>query len=340
MHEYVEKIRRIAADMGEVRIMEVCGGHTNTIMRCGLREALPPNIRLISGPGCPVCVTSQRDIDGIIALALQGVKIATYGDMTHVPGTAMSLADARAAGADVKTIYSVDQIIAERDRVFFGVGFETTTPMTAKLLSAGVTVFSAHKLIPPAMRALVSEMRIDGFIDPGHVSTIIGSAVWGTLDIPVPQVISGFTPEGLLRALCTLLTLIKKNEVKVVNEYPEVVFPQGNRRARELIQQTMEPCDSEWRGMGVIPRSGLEPRDPSLNARIVYRDILKNVESRENGACRCGEIVRGLIEPQECKLFGTVCTPERPQGACMVSESEGACAIAYKYGRSLSQTAA
>ncbi len=337
-HALLEEIELVARDMGEVRLMEVCGGHTNTVMRYGLREVLPKNIKLISGPGCPVCVTSQRDIDSMVELALSGVPVATYGDMINVPGTKMSLADAVNRGADVRMVYSIDQIIDEKDRVFFAVGFETTTPMTAKLLAAGIKVFCAHKVMPPAMRVLTSEMRLDGFIDPGHVSTIIGSDIWGKMDIPLPQVISGFKPDQLLHAILLLLQMIKKKEVKIINDYPEVVFPKGNTIAQSLIEQTLKPADAEWRGIGTIPLSGLVPRDESLDARLIYADLFKNIESKENPQCRCGEIVRGLVEPKDCPLFGVVCTPQNPQGACMVSESEGACAIAYKYGKSLAET--
>jgi hydrogenase expression/formation protein HypD len=334
----IADIHALAKTMGDVRLMEVCGGHTNTIMRYGLRDILPANIKLVSGPGCPVCVTSQHDIDSMVELALSGVKVATYGDMINVPGTKMSLVDAQNLGADVRMVYSIDQIIHEKDRVFFAVGFETTTPMTAKLLEAGITVFGAHKVMPPAMRALTREMKLDGFIDPGHVSTIIGSDVWGEMDIPLPQVISGFKPDQLLHAIFLLLQMIKNKEVHIVNDYPEVVFPKGNMIARALIAKTLKSADAEWRGIGVIPNSGLVPIDPSLDARIIYAELFKNIVSVEEKDCRCGEIVRGMVEPKDCKLFGTVCTPENPKGACMVSASEGACAIAYKYGRSLSET--
>ena len=337
MNEYIAKINEIAKDMGEVRIMEVCGGHTNTIMKYGIREILPPNVKLISGPGCPVCVTSQTDIDSMIELALAGIPVATYGDMINVPGTKMSLKDAQAKGADVKMIYSVDQIIDDKERVFFAVGFETTTPMTARVLKAGIKVFCAHKVMPPAMNALTSEMKLDGFIDPGHVSTIVGSDMWDELNIPVPQVISGFKPDALIRATYLLLECIKNGEVKVINDYQEVVFPKGNPIATAMIKETMKPADTEWRGIGMIPLSGLVPRDEALDARIVYREILKDIVSTENPDCRCGEVVRGMIEPKECALFGNVCTLASPQGACMVSESEGACAIALKYGKSLSE---
>jgi hydrogenase expression/formation protein HypD len=335
MNKYVKKINEISKDMGEARIMEVCGGHTNTIVRYGIREILPNNIKLISGPGCPVCVTSQYDIDCMIELALAGIKVATYGDIINVPGTKTSLKDAVSQGAKVKTIYSIDQI--REDYVFFAVGFETTTPMTAALLRRRVPVFCAHKLIPPAIKVLARKMNIDGFIDPGHVSTIIGSNVWAKLDIPVPQVIAGFKPDALIKAIYTLLKMIKNKEVCVVNEYPEVVFKSGNLIARTLVQETLKPVDAIWRGMGKIPLSGLAPRQKSLDARIIYQDIFKNIKSKENPNCRCGEVIRGLIEPKQCALFGKECTAQNPQGACMVSDREGACAIAYKYGKSFSQ---
>lgn len=337
MNKDVQTIQKIAKELGEVRIMEVCGGHTNTIMKYGIRELLPKNIKLISGPGCPVCVTSQRDIDSVIELALGGVKVAVYGDMVQVPGSKMSLRDARSRGADVKTLYSVDQMRDDKDRMFFAVGFETTTPMTARLLELGVPVFCAHKIIPPAMNVLATEMNLDGFIDPGHVSTVIGSDVWKEVNLHVPQVISGFQPEALIRATRILLEAIRDGKNEVINDYPEVVFPKGNALAQKRIQRVMKVVDAEWRGMGVISKSGLAPRNKNLDARIIYADRLKDIKSKENPGCRCGEIVRGLIEPRQCKLFGKKCTPENPQGACMVSDSEGACAIAYKYGKSLSE---
>ncbi len=335
--DIVTKIKKIASGLGETRIMEVCGGHTNTIMKYGIREVLPKNIKLISGPGCPVCVTSQYDIDCMIELALNRVKVATYGDMINVPGTVMSLKDAQARGADVKVIYSVDQIINEKDRVFFAIGFETTTPMTAVLLKNNIKVFCAHKLIPPAMKTLAKEMKIDGFIDPGHVSAIIGSEIWKEMDIPVPQVISGFKPEALMQSIYLLLKLIKEKKTGVINNYPEVVFPEGNLAAKSLIKSTMRPVDSVWRGIGLIKNSGLEPIDSSLDARKIYKSMFKGIVSKTIKECICGEIVRGLKEPKECALFGKECTPQNPMGACMVSESEGACAISYIYGKSLSE---
>ncbi len=334
--ELLRRLRAVAARLGEVRLMEVCGGHTHTIMRYGLRDLIPENVKLISGPGCPVCVTAQEDIDCAVALAQHGVKIATYGDLLAVPGSEMSLRDARRAGADVQAIYSIDQI-DDPDRVFFAVGFETTTPMTARLLERGHVVLSAHKVMPPALQFLAAEMRIDGFIAPGHVSAITGSAVWEELSLPVPLVIAGFRPEQLLNATLTLLELIAQGRAAVVNEYPEVVPPQGNPHAQALVQRLFKPVDANWRGIGVLPRSGLSPREARLDARIRYADLCAAVSrsAREDPRCRCGDVIRGLCEPQACPLFGTDCTPEHPRGACMVSENEGACAIAYRFGRSL-----
>ncbi len=337
MDLYVKKISELVSDMDEVRIMEVCGGHTHTIIKYGIRDVLSDNIKLISGPGCPVCVTSQHDLDCVVKLALNGVKISTYGDMMRVPGTKMSLQDAQAQGADVKMVYSVDQLMKEKDRVFFAVGFETTAPMTAVLLKKGIPVFSSHKLIPPAMRLLVGEMNLHGFIDPGHVSAIIGSDIWTELDLGVPQVIAGFRPDSLIKSTYTLIKLIKDGKKVVVNGYPELVKPKGNPVALKLMDETMKPEDSAWRGIGTLPLSGLAPRDDKLNARVVYADMLKDVKSVEPKGCRCGEVIRGLIEPKECGLFGKGCTMETPMGACMVSENEGACAIAFKYGRSLAE---
>jgi len=332
MNKLVEKVKSAAEGLGEVKIMEVCGGHTHTIMRYGLRSVLPENVKLVSGPGCPVCVTSQHDIDCMIELALQGVKVATYGDMVRVPGSKMSLGDARARGADVQVVYSVDQV-KEKDRVFFGIGFETTTPMTAKLLKDGFVVYSTHKTMPQAMKALAKDTKIDGFIDPGHVATITGSRAWEEMKLGIPQVIAGFSPEAIMRAVCLLLEMIKEKKARVVNDYREVVFPEGNTAAKKLVSETMRETDAEWRGLGVIKRSGLVPRKKEQDAKLVFAEKLVEVKSTRKTACRCGDVVRGLIEPSECPLFAKTCTPDNPQGACMVSQTEGACAIAYVYGR-------
>ncbi len=334
---YRERIEKISRELGDVRIMEVCGGHTHTIMKYGLREILPDNIKLVSGPGCPVCVTSQRDIDSVIELALNGIKVAIYGDMMRVPGTRMNLSEAASHGADVKAIYSVNEIENEQDRVFFAIGFETTMPMTAYLLNHGINVFSSHKIMPPAMQHLVKGMKIDGFILPGHVSTITGSRMWEELNLGVPQVISGFEPEQMMKSIYILLKKIRDGDNSVFNAYSEVVLPEGNKEAQEAINSTMKPADSEWRGMGIIRNSGMIPVNEELDARLLFRDIIENIESKEPEGCICGSVIRGLAEPRQCPLFGRVCTPEHPAGACMVSQYEGACAIAYQFGRSLSE---
>ena len=330
MKRYLDKIRSLAEDLPETSIMEVCGGHTNTVVKYGIREILPSNIRLVSGPGCPVCVTGQHDIDSIIELALAGEKIATYGDMLRVPGSKMSLDKAREEGADIKMISTATQALECKQRIFFAIGFETTAPMTAYLLKRGVMVYSTHKTMMPAMRALIKgELKIDGFIDPGHVSTITGSRIWEELD--KPQVISGFKPEQVIHGVCLLLEMIRNGETGVINDYSEAVTKEGNQKAKALINETMKKTDSEWRGLGVIKASGLEPKDDSLNAKIRYRDILERVKPPERTACRCGEVLKGLIQPRDCPLFSRACTPEEPKGACMVSRTEGACSIAYKY---------
>ncbi len=335
MNIYLKKIEEIAKEFDNktITIMEVCGGHTNIIMKYGIRDILPKNIRLISGPGCPVCVTSQKDIDNMIALATKGVPVASYGDMMHVPGTKLSLAKAKSLGADVKMIYSATEMLSDENkhRVFFAIGFETTTPMTAYLLSKGICIYSAHKIMPPPMRAITKETNVDGFIDPGHVSCIIGTKLWKELE--VPQVICGFRKDQLIRAIYKLLVLIKEGRNEVINDYDEVVKDEGNLKARAMIRENMKLSSAQWRGIGTLENSGLEPKNEKLNAKIKYAHLLKDVKSFSNPACRCGEIIKGMCEPKDCKLFTKVCTPQSPVGACMVSETEGACGIAYKYLR-------
>jgi len=322
LRKLLEKIEPIDAT-----VMEICGGHTNTIMRYGIRDLLPKGLKLISGPGCPVCVSSQYDIDCIIALAESGVKVATYGDMLRVPGSTRSLEDT----GNVHEVYSAEEVLKLKDTVFFGVGFETTAPMSAFLLKKGVCVYSVHKLVPPVMKALLSdELKIDGFIDPGHVSTIIGTKPYE--DIPVAQAIAGFTPEQVLRAVGALVRLIKAGKKNVVNEYPEAVREQGNPEARELLKEHFNVVNSTWRGLGEIDDSGLEVKNAILNAKLRYKDILKKVPKPKKTACRCGDVLRGLIEPTECPMYKNQCTPETPVGACMVSR-EGNCSIYYQYGK-------
>jgi len=333
---HLERIRETAADIGrDITLMEICGGHTNVIMRYGIRDILPKNIRLISGPGCPVCVTSQRDIDCMIELAMSGIPVATYGDMMRVPGSRRSLEDAKAGGGTVYEVYSTTEVVELGKKhpgiVFFGVGFETTAPMTAYLLENGVCAYSAHKLIPPALAALsAGEVKVDGFIDPGHVSTIIGVRPYRA--VKVPQVISGFTPERILRGIMLLVGLIRDGKDIVVNGYPEAVKEEGNRKAQRLLDRHFYKADCDWRGLGTIPKSGLEVRDDTLNAKILHKKLLEKVPAPKKSGCRCAEILKGLIEPTQCPLYKKTCTPENPRGACMVS-GEGSCAIYHRYGK-------
>ncbi|MBN2053024.1 hydrogenase formation protein HypD [Candidatus Woesearchaeota archaeon] len=334
--QHLNDINKIARSIKrEATLMEICGGHTNIIMKYGIREILPKNIRLISGPGCPVCVSSQKDIDCMIELAMQGVPVATYGDMMRVPGSNYSLEDARAKGCKVFEVYSAEEVLKLRKDyphiVFFGIGFETTAPMTTFLLENNICVYSVHKLVVPAIKAMLGgEIKIDGFINPGHVSTIIGEKAYA--DIKVAQAITGFSAERILRGIRALLELIKDDKKSVVNAYPEAVHYEGNIIAQKLLNNHFKISDSEWRGLGVIPNSGLEVRKDDLNAKIKYKNILSKVPEPKKTACRCGEVLKGLIEPTECPLYRKACTPENPKGACMVSE-EGSCSISYKYGR-------
>lgn len=329
---FVDKIFEVAKELPHVKIMEVCGGHTNTIMRYGIREILPKNIELISGPGCPVCVTAQRDIDNMIAIALSGITVCTYGDMLRVLGSnGESLESARAKGSKVIEVTSAIDVLKYPDSVFFGIGFETTTPMTAYLLSKGICVYSTHKIMPPPMKIIASgDLGVDGFIDPGHVSVITGSKIWDSLK--VSQVICGFTADQMIRGIYKLLLLIRDKSKIVINDYPEAVSFDGNLVAQKLISSHMKVVDCSWRGFGVIPKSGLDPIDDKLNAKIKYKKIISSVVSKEIKGCKCANVVKGLCSPYDCKLFRTLCNPENPIGACMVSE-EGACSIYYKYGK-------
>ena len=263
MKELIERIKKEADGMKPIRIMEVCGGHTNVVMKYGIRTELPENIELVSGPGCPVCVTSQSDIDSVVKLALEGVPIASYGDMLRVPGSEMSLEKAREQGAKVKMVLSVEEV--PKEFIFFGIGFETTAPMTAYLLKKGVKVFSSHKIMPPPMRELTKGTKIDGYLAPGHVSTIIGSDAYNGIDVPI--VIAGFKPELVLSSNLKLVKMIKDGKREVVNDYPEVVKPKGNVIAKKLLEEQFEIRDGVWRGLGTLKGSALEVKNQELNAR-------------------------------------------------------------------------
>lgn len=346
MDDTIKKAREIIEqyDGPKLRIMEVCGTHTHEIFRLGIRKILPDTIELISGPGCPVCVTPVGFIDEAVMLTLEkGCQVCTFGDLIRVPGTKMSLADARAQGADVKVVYTpLDAVeLAKADPqkqvVFLAVGFETTTPAAClavkKAKEAGLhnfSVLTANKTMPNAYQALKGSA--DAFLYPGHVNAITGEADCRALaDEGVSGVIAGFTAKELLTALAVVIEKSKQDEPFFVNCYPRVVRPEGNPAALRMIKEVMAPCDSEWRGLGVIPGSGLrlqsEYRD--FDARIKYE--LPKIQGKPNPACRCGEVLQGKCKPSDCKVFGKGCTPQHPIGACMVS-NEGSCSAYYQYG--------
>lgn len=349
--ELVKKLldRIKAVSTQEVKLMEVCGTHTVSIFRYGVRDLLPPNIQLLSGPGCPVCVTSNQNIDEAIAAAgLPQVILTTFGDMLKVPGSRSSLAKAKADGADVRIVYSTMEALEiaktnpGRDVVFFGIGFETTAPtVAAAILTAeaqGVGNFSiigTHKLIPEAMRAIITDGRIgvNGFICPGHVSTIIGIEPYEFLaaEYGIPSVITGFEPVDLLQGIYMLVRQIEQGEAKVEVQYSRGVNREGNLTAQMMLKKVFEVEDSVWRGIGPIPGTGLalRPEYGKFDARQRLEITVETV--RENPGCICGDILRGLRVPMECKLFAKACSPENPIGACMVSV-EGTCAAYYKYG--------
>ena len=277
LEKILEQINAVAGKIKrEVRLMEVCGTHTQAVRKFGIRELMPKNVKLVTGPGCPVCVTDQRDIDAVVVLARAGVPIATYGDVLRVPGSFGSLEKARREGAKVFPVYSVAEAVELKkeydDLVFFGIGFETTAPMTAWGIKNGLTVYSAHKLFIPALAALATSQvtKIDGFIDPGHVSAIVGTEVYK--DIKKPQVITGFEAEDVLVAIYLLLSQIAEGETEVENEYSRVVKKEGNTKAMELIFDVFEVGDGAWRGLGVIPQSGLEIKKKykQFDAKLKY----------------------------------------------------------------------
>lgn len=325
-----------------VTFMELCGTHSQTVARYGIKNILPKNIRLVTGPGCPVCITDQYDIDSVIGLALQGVPIATYGDILMIPGSFGSLENAAQQGADITIVYDITEALELKARkpnlLFFGIGFETTAPMTAWAIKKGLTIYSTHKRFFPAIEALLGneKLKIDGFINPGHVSAITGTEIYEKL--PVPQVIAGFEAMDVLRAISMLLDQIIRNEHRVQNEYERVVQKRGNPRAQKIIAEVFETTDARWRGLGKIKGSGLaiKERYKKHDAEYIFKDLLRNIRKNfisKPTACKCGEILQGLREPKKCALFAKVCTPQNPRGPCMVSV-EGSCNIEYKYARS------
>jgi len=334
----------------EYRIMEVCGGHTHAIHRHGLGAHLPPAVTFVHGPGCPVCVLPRGRLDDAVALASQpGVTLCSYGDVLRVPGTHGSLLEARSAGADVRIVYSpldaLDLAVAEPDRqvAFLGIGFETTAPATAAAIVAaaqrGVTNFSVLcnlvRVVPPLVALLDDpSVALDGLIGPGHVSTIIGCSPYQELTdrFGLPVVVAGFEPLDLLSATLAVVEQIGEGRAEVENGYRRAVTWDGNAAAQALLAAVFEVRDSfEWRGLGTIADSGYGIAEAYRSFDAELRFELPGIDAPDPRACRCGDVLRGALRPDECKVFGTACTPEHPIGSCMVS-SEGACAAAFRYG--------
>ncbi len=346
--------QRIAAEAvrPSYRFMEFCGGHTHAIARYGLADMLPPSVRMIHGPGCPVCVLPMGRIDEAIALLQRpGITLCTYADLMRVPASGgRSLLQAKAAGADVRMVYSTLDALdiarrePQREVVFFAIGFETTTPPTAVALrsarDAGLgnfSVFCNHVLTPPAIEAILGsdEVRLDGFVGPAHVSTVIGSEPY----VPSarrhrkPVVIAGFEPLDLLQAILMLVRQVNEGRCEVQNQYIRAVRANGNPRAREAVDSVFELRERfEWRGLGFIEHSALRLREAWAAFDAERRYAMTPLDAADNRACECGAILRGVKTPQQCRLFGKVCTPDTPMGSCMVS-SEGACAAHWTYGR-------
>ena len=354
-----ERARRLAASLervtrsigrAPVAVMHVCGSHEQAIAKFGLRAVFPRELDVIMGPGCPVCITDLPEVDEAVALARQGVRIATYGDMLRVPGSLQSLADAQAEGAQVDVVYSVAQAVdlaraSREELVFFATGFETTAVATAAVALAGVpdnfSILSAHKYIPPVME-IVAEMphtRIEGFLAAGHAATITG---WGVFEDFVarhklPVVVAGFEPLDILAGLLQLVELIEAGKAEVVNAFPRCVTKQGNLRAQDLLWRVFKPTGGRWRGIAHVPNGNLRLRD-SWAERDTRRRFTIRVEELWNVAppalaqdCICGDIMAGSAAPKDCRLFGRECVPDAPVGACMVS-SEGTCKVWHQYG--------
>jgi hydrogenase expression/formation protein HypD len=333
------------------KLMEVCGGHTHSIYKYGIDDLLPANVELVHGPGCPVCVIPMGRVDDGIAIAHNpGVIFTCFGDMMRVPGSDGSLLDAKAAGADIRMVYSpldalrIAKQNPDREVVFFAIGFETTAPSTALTLKRAraesvenFSVMCSHVTIVPPLRALLEspDLRLDGFIGPGHVSTVVGARPFQFIpaDYGKPIVIAGFEPLDILQAIEMILRQIAGARCEVENQYKRVVPWEGNLRALEVMADVFELRPHfEWRGLGFISHSGLKLSDRYADLDAEVRFSVPGVRVADPKACQCGEVLKGVIKPWECKVFGTACTPERPIGTCMVS-SEGACAAYYNFGR-------
>lgn len=348
----IEALGRLTAAIGRspVSLMHVCGSHEQAIAKYGFRAAFPSALRVIMGPGCPVCVTDTEEVDAGVALARQGVHIATYGDMLRVPGTVLSLADAQAEGAKVHIVYSAGQAVdlarqIDAPLVFFATGFETTAVATAAVVLSGVpknfSILSAHKYIPPAMDVIAATpgLAVEGFLAAGHAATITG---WGVFEPfaarhRLPVVVAGFEPLDILAGLVKLLELVRDGTREVANMYPRCVTRAGNRRAQHALWEVFEPATGRWRGIADVEGGNLALREKYAHADARTRFSIDIGPLTRHGSralaesCLCGSIMAGLKSPADCPLFGTACTPERPVGACMVS-SEGTCKIWHQYG--------
>jgi len=336
-------------------LMEICGGQTHTILKYGIDQLVPKQVRLIHGPGCPVCVTPIEMIDRAIAISgLPGVILTSFGDMLRVPGSHRDLLGARSAGADVRMMYSpldavrLAQELPDRQVVFFGVGFETTAPANAMAVEharqLGLENFSllcSHVLVPPAMQALLDSPSnvVEGFLAAGHVCTVMGTRQYQPLAerYRLPIVVTGFEPLDLLTGIYRAVCALNEGRFGVENAYPRSVSEEGNPRARALMERVFRVCDRAWRGIGVIPQSGLELRDEYAKFDATRRFEVDLPHSEEPNRCRAGDVLRGLLRPNACPEFGRGCSPDHPLGAPMVS-SEGACAAYYRYGRTLKQS--
>jgi len=345
--EVVSKIKKLNVNL---KFMHVCGTHQDTLVKNGLDSLLKEcGVKIGQGPGCPVCVTTPKEIEEMLVLARKGKTVTSFGDMINVPGETESLRSIKTEGYDVRTVYGIEDAVEiaeknkELDVVFMAVGFETTAPTTAAVIKKNppdnFSILCCHRTIPEALRAIIEmgEIKIDGLIEPGHVSTIIGTKPYEFLsnEYKVPQVVAGFEPIDILMGAWMLVQQIEKGKAFVQNEYTRVVHPEGNIKAQQAINEVFEEGDVKWRGFPVIPKTSLELRAKyeKYDARKKFEVELSEIAEKEffePKGCRCGELLRGLISPFDCPLFGQACTPETPVGPCMVS-IEGSCNIEYRY---------
>lgn len=347
--QIVSKIKKMDV---KLKFMHVCGTHQDTLVKHGLDTLLKEcGIEIIQGPGCPVCVTTPREIEEMLLLAKNGKTVTTFGDMVNVPGEKLSLQSMRTEGYDVRTVYGIEDAVQiaeenkDKDVVFMSVGFETTTPATAAVLlknpPSNFSILCCNRTVPNALKAILDmgEVKLNGLIEPGHVSTIIGTKPYEFIskDYGVPQVVAGFEPLDLLMSTWMLVKQIKQEKAFVQNEYSRAVHENGNVKAQNAINEVFEPVDMKWRGFSVIPQSGLKLKKKfeKYDARKLYKDDLEELKDKEfvePKGCRCGELLRGLLYPKDCPLFGKQCKPGSPVGPCMVS-IEGSCNIEYRYAK-------